>query len=68
MTDPGWIYLMKNSVGLIVEKGSILSHSAIIGRELGLPTVVNIPVITEALKTGQIVTLDGYNGVITIHD
>ena len=68
MTDPGWIYLMKNSVGLIVEKGSILSHSAIIGRELGLPTIVNIPSITEILKTGQVVTLDGHNGVIIIHE
>lgn len=68
MTDPGWIYLMKNAVGLIVEKGSILSHSAIIGRELNLPTIVEVPRITEILQSGQNVTLDCYKGTITIND
>ena len=42
MTDPGWVFLMVAAGGLIVERGSILSHTAIIGRELGIPTVVGV--------------------------
>jgi len=34
MTDPGWVFLMVSAAGLIVERGSLLSHTAIIGREL----------------------------------
>ncbi len=40
MTDPGWVFLMAAAAGLIVERGSLLTHTAIIGRELGIPTIV----------------------------
>ncbi len=42
MTDPGWIFLITQAGGIIAEKGSLLSHTAIIGRELGIPTVVGV--------------------------
>jgi pyruvate,water dikinase len=42
MTDPGWVFLMVSAAGLIVERGSLLSHTAIIGRELGIPTIVGV--------------------------
>src|SRR5205807_9107242 len=38
-TDPGWIMLFPSAAGLLVEYGSLLSHSAIVAREVGLPAV-----------------------------
>lgn len=66
MTDPGWVFLMTVSKGLIVEKGSILSHTAIIGRELGIPTIVGVKSATKMLKTGDKIKMDGQTGKITI--
>jgi pyruvate,water dikinase len=51
--------------GLLVERGSLLSHSAIVARELGLPAVVSVPGLTAWLATGDTVTLDGRTGVVT---
>lgn len=64
-TDPGWVFLIKNSLGIIAEKGSILSHTAIITRELGKPSIVNVKDVTKILKTGDKVEIDAYTGVIT---
>ena len=66
MTDPGWIFLIKNCKGLIVEQGSLLSHTAIVSRELKKPAVVNVKNAMQILKTGDIVRLDGLRGEISI--
>ena len=63
-TDPGWVYLIKNAVGIIAEKGSLLSHTAIISRELQKPAVVNVENCTSILKTGDMVELDAEKGII----
>src|SRR5262249_29634357 len=42
-TDPGWIMLFPSASGLLVERGSLLSHSAIVARELGIPAVIAVP-------------------------
>ncbi len=63
-TDPGWTPLFALVKGVIVEKGSMLSHSAIIAREMGIPSVIAIPQITSLLSTGDRVRLDGKNGTI----
>ena len=68
MTDPGWVYLMNLSAGLIVRTGSILSHTAIIGRELGIPTIVTVPEATSILKTGDFVRMDGQTGQIFLEN
>jgi pyruvate,water dikinase len=65
-TDPGWTPLFTMAKGVIVEKGSMLSHSAIIAREMGIPSVIGIPHITQKLKTGDYVRLDGDHGTIEI--
>jgi pyruvate,water dikinase len=61
-TDPGWILLFPAAAGLLVEHGSLLSHSAIVARELGLPAVVAVPGLTAWLSTGDVVVLDGSTG------
>lgn len=65
-TDPAWVYIMSRSKGLISEKGSMLSHTAIIGRELGIPTLVGVKGATLHIKTGDKLRIDGSTGEVTI--
>jgi phosphohistidine swiveling domain-containing protein len=65
-TDPGWVVLFPAAAGLLVERGSLLSHSAIVSRELRLPCIVSLPNITTRLKTGDRVEMDGTTGVVRI--
>jgi pyruvate,water dikinase len=64
MTDPGWVFLMVASKGLVSEKGSLLSHTAIIGRELGIPTVVGVKDATRRIANGQTIEIDGDAGTV----
>jgi pyruvate,water dikinase len=63
-TDPGWAPLFPCAGGIIVERGSLLSHSAVLARELGLPAVVGIPGIVDMLRDGERVRIDGSAGTI----
>jgi pyruvate,water dikinase len=63
-TDPGWIMLFPSAKGLLVERGSLLSHSAIVARELGIPAVVSIPGLLDWLRDGDEVELDGARGTV----
>ncbi|AKH63699.1 MULTISPECIES: phosphoenolpyruvate synthase [Photorhabdus] len=68
-TDPGWAPLFPTAGGLLIERGSTLSHSAVVARELGIPAIVGIPAITQILKDGDRVRMDGATGsVIRLHD
>lgn len=60
-TDPSWLGLFLKAGGVIVETGGYLSHSAIVARELGIPTIVNIPGIMDQLQDGDVVRIDGEN-------
>ncbi len=64
MTDPAWAYLMVAAGGLVAERGSVLSHTAIIGRELGIPTVVGVAGATRVIATGEMVEIDGTAGTV----
>ena len=64
-TDPGWIYLLTTCGGLVVERGSVLSHTAIIGRELGIPTVVGVVDATTRIPDNSEIAIDGATGVVT---
>ena len=63
-TDPGWAPLFPSVSGILVERGSTLSHSAVVARELGIPAVVNIPGLTELLDDKEEVTMDGDLGTV----
>jgi len=63
-TDPGWITLFATCRGLLVEQGNLLSHAAIVAREMGLPAVVSLPGITDRLRDGDRVRLDGSAGTV----
>ena len=63
-TDPGWVPLYPSVSGLLIERGSVLSHSAIVARELGLPTIVGIRGLTKKVKNGQKIKMDAGKGIV----
>jgi pyruvate,water dikinase len=63
-TDPGWILIFPSALGILVERGSLLSHAAIVARELGIPAIVSVPGVTSWLNDGDLVELDGSTGVV----
>lgn len=67
-TDPGWVPLYPSISGLLIERGSILSHSAIVAREIGLPTIVGIPNLLKTLHGGQRVHMDASTGIVSLLD
>ncbi len=66
MTDPGWVFLLVRAKGVISEKGSLLSHTAIISRELKVPSVVGVEGLLHTVKSGDILRMNGNTGEITI--
>jgi rifampicin phosphotransferase len=63
-TDPGWIMLFPAAAGLLVEHGSLLSHSAIVAREMGIPAIVSVSGVIAWLRTGEWVEMDGSTGLV----
>ena len=66
ITDPGWVFLMSQAAGLISQKGSLLSHTAIVGREMGIPVIVGVEDITQQIQSGDIIEMDGQKGTVKI--
>jgi pyruvate,water dikinase len=65
-TDPAWASLMFLSVGLIADIGGVMSHTAVVARELGIPCVVNTKLATRAVATGDRIRIDGAKGLVEI--
>jgi rifampicin phosphotransferase len=63
-TDPGWTLLFPSAAGILVQRGSLLSHSAIVAREMGIPCVVSVPGLMDSLQDGELVEMDGATGTI----
>jgi pyruvate,water dikinase len=56
--------LFAGAAGVLVERGSLLSHSAIVTRELGIPSIVALPGLTHWLNDGDRIRFDGVSGVV----
>ncbi len=65
-TDPGWTPLFQKAKGFIVERGGMLSHCAIVAREMNLPAVSGILGCMRNLKDGENICVDGSSGRVTI--
>ena len=65
-TDPGWTPLFGLCRGIIVEHGGLLSHAAIISRELNLPCIIGLKDATKTFKDGQTITINGFTGDVKI--
>lgn len=65
-TDPAWTPWLVQARGLVAEAGGVLSHGAIIARELGLPAVAGLPGIQQQLRSGQRLRVDGTAGTVEL--
>lgn len=63
--DPGWVPLYAHIAGLVLERGSALSHAANVAREMKIPAVVGVPGLLERVKSGDRLALDGARGTVT---
>ncbi|MCR5835548.1 MAG: phosphoenolpyruvate synthase [Lachnospiraceae bacterium] len=66
MTDPGWVFLLATAKGVLSEKGSLLSHTAIISRELKIPAIVGIDNLLDTIESGDYLRIDAGTGKIEI--
>lgn len=64
MTNPDFVPAMRKAVAIVTDKGGITSHAAIVSRELGIPAIVGTSFATSMLKTGEVITINGYNGKV----
>jgi pyruvate,water dikinase len=65
-TDPGWATALPSAAALVVERGSPLTHVAVVARELGIPTVVQVKDVTTEIRTGTRLRVDGAAGTVTV--
>jgi pyruvate,water dikinase len=63
-TDVGWTPLFLVAAGIVTELGGPLSHAAVVAREFGVPSVVNVVGATRAIRTGDVLRVDGDRGVV----
>jgi pyruvate,water dikinase len=67
-TDPGWAPVFFLIAGLVIERGGMLSHGAIIAREFGIPCVVAVRGATQVIPDGTTITVDGDHGNVYLVD
>lgn len=68
LTAPSWAPVFRRIAGTVTDTGGIMSHAAIVCREYGLPAVTGTGFATQAIRTGQIVRVDGSTGRVTVLD
>ena len=66
-TDASWGPLFLAAGAAVVETGAMVSHAAIVARELGIPAVASVPDATRRIPEGASVTVDGNTGTVTVH-
>ena len=66
MTDPSYLPAMKRAIAFITDEGGILSHAAIVARELKKPCVIGTKIATKILKDGDLVEVDANTGRVRI--
>jgi len=62
--DPGWTPLFINASGVLLEVGGMLQHGSLIAREYGKPCIAGIQKLTELLKDGDVIEMDGSTGIV----
>jgi phosphohistidine swiveling domain-containing protein len=67
-TDIGWSPYFPLLGGVVTELGGLISHGAVVAREYGLPCIVGVELATSVIRSGEIVLIDGFKGIITQED
>ena len=65
-TDPGWTPVFPHLKGIIVERGGMLSHAAIVAREYGLPCITQIDKATDLIPNGRQILINVKNGSVSL--
>jgi len=65
-TSPSWTPIFSMIQGVVVDRGASLSHAAIVGREYGIPVVMNVFEGTTKIKSGQRIKVDANMGTVYI--
>lgn len=63
-SNPSWVPLFAIAAGLVTNTGGVLSHAAVVARELDLPAVVGVADATSRIRDGQTVEIDGTTGIV----
>lgn len=66
--DPNMTFVVPLCAAIVERRGGMLVHGAIIAREYGLPCVTGVPDATERIRSGDTLTVDGYLGIVVVHD
>ena len=66
-TAPAWTPLFARAAAVVTDGGTLAAHASLVAREYGIPAVVGAGDATQRLHTGQLVTVDGTRGVVTVH-
>ena len=66
MTAPSWTPLFGTVAGIVTDTGGVLSHSAVVAREYGIPAVVGTLRGTTVIRDGQVVEIDGSAGTVRL--
>jgi phosphohistidine swiveling domain-containing protein len=66
MTNPAWVIVFSKIKGVVTDAGGVLSHTAVVSREFGIPAVVGTGDATRRIKTGDRVRVNGTTGVVEI--
>jgi len=67
-TDPGYVVMFPSAKGILTERGSLLSHAAIVSREMNIPCIVGVDGLMTQLNDGDEIIMDGSTGVVKILD
>ncbi len=65
-TTPAWTPLFATAAAVVTDTGGVLSHRAVVAREYGIPAVVGVGVATRVIQDGQILEVNGSEGVIRL--
>ncbi len=68
LTDPAWSSIFARLSAVVTELGGVVSHAAIVARENGLPAIVGVPDVTQHIRNGQRLRVDGRTGVVEVLD
>ncbi|VFQ45493.1 PEP/pyruvate-binding domain-containing protein [Desulfoluna butyratoxydans] len=66
VVEPTMTHVVPLAAGIVERRGGMLIHGAIIAREYGLPCVTGVPDATVRIATGDLLTVDGYLGIVTL--
>lgn len=66
--DPNMTFVVPLASAIVERRGGMLVHGAIIAREYGLPCITGVANLTSLIKTGNVLSVDGYLGVVTVHE